>query len=166
MKRGYLKKGTSQLKRSGFKNRSTVALKRGKLRVVGVSTMAELKKEIQATLRLISIARDGGCVLRNYQESGACGGYRKDGELVLQYDHLHSRTHAISFSDPRLGVCVCKRHHIYWKKQYPITYEAIIRKVIGRKRCKLLDDVREDRGTYKVDLKLELLVLKKELQKV
>lgn len=163
-KTGFHTKQRKPLKCTPLK-RGTSTLKRTKLRVVGHSTTAEIKREIQALLRQISIYRDGGCVFRNYPESGACGCRRKDGELILQFDHLHSRTHAISFSDSRLGICVCKRHHFYFKKQYPALYEKIAREVIGKKRCKLLDAVREDRRPYKVDLKLEKLALEQELKK-
>jgi len=165
MKRSYLKRKTPLRAKKPW-NRGGSPLKRSRLRIVGVSDTADQKREIQALLRLIGIARDGGCIFRNYPESGACGGYRKDGELILQFDHLHSRVHAISFSDSRLGIIACKRHHIFWKKQYSGEYEKIAREVIGKKRCELLDMVREDRGTHKVDLKLAIIALEKELREV
>jgi hypothetical protein len=37
------------------------------------------------------IQRDGGCIFHHYPEAGACGWYRKDGELTLQADHLNTR---------------------------------------------------------------------------
>ena len=163
MKRTPLKRKTPLRVKTPW-NRGSSPLKRSRLRIVGVSDTAEQKREIQALLRLIGIARDGGCIFRNYLESGACGGYRKDGELILQFDHLHSRVHAISFSDSRLGIIACKRHHIFWKKQYSAEYEKIAREVIGKERCELLDSVREDRHPHKVDLQLAIIVLKKELQ--
>lgn len=150
------------MKRVPFKKYKHL-LARKNLRVRGISDSSILKEEIQALLREISIIRDGGCVFRKYPESGVCGGFRKDGKLILQFDHLNSRTHAISFSNPDLGICVCKRHHIFWKKQYSAQYEAIARKIIGIKRCKILDAVRADRHAYKIDLKLAKLALEQEL---
>ena len=163
MKRSWIKRKT-QLRANKPWNRGASPLKRSRLRVVGQSTTAELKREIQALLRLIGIARDGGCVFRDYPESGECGGYRNDGELILQFDHLHSRVHANSFSDSRLGIIACKRHHIFWKKQYPAEYEKIARQAIGKERGKILDRVREDHSPHKMDLKLEIVALKQELK--
>lgn len=144
MKRSYLKRKT------GFKHPSDIN---------------DIKDQIQELLRAIAIKRDVKCILSDYPETGKCGGYRNDGELILQYDHLNSRTHSISFADLRLGVLICKRHHIFYKKQYPAEYEKCVRDAIGEERCKLLDRVREDRRAYKMDWKLELLGLKKELEK-
>lgn len=146
---------------------SKKGLRRTKLRLVGHSTTSELKRYIQAILRHIVIARDGGCVLRHYKhEMNAryqeCGPRRKDGELVLQAEHLHSRQNANSFSDSRLVICLCQRHHFYYKTQYPQEYYQIVRKHIGKERSELLDRVMNDRTPHKVDLKLELLALQKE----
>ena len=94
----------------------------------------DIKDEIQGLLRSIAIIRDGGCVLRDYPQTGKCGGYTKDGNLILQYDHLNSRTHSISFADERLGVLVCKRHHIFYKPQYPFEYERCVIDAIGKER--------------------------------
>lgn len=130
------------------------------LRKKGKSPTAELRDDIQAELRRIVIARDGGCWLRHYPEAGACGGYRNDGELILQAEHLESRAHAASFSDPRLVVCICKRHHIYWKPQYSKRYNELAEDFIGPERAALWERVRNDYRAHKVDLKLELLALK------
>ncbi len=151
MKRTPLKRKTP-LKSNGVK------LKRTKIRLVGHSTTSELKKEIQAILRQIVIARDGGCILRFYPETGKC-------DQILQAEHLHSRSHAISFSDSRLIVCLCRRHHIFWKPQYSDIYYKIVRKHIGTIRSILLDRVQNDYTPHKVDLKLELIALKQELKK-
>tara|TARA_R110000868_G_C10970396_1_gene769743 strand:+ start:12156 stop:12698 length:543 start_codon:yes stop_codon:yes gene_type:complete len=145
-------------------------LKRTKIRLVGTSTKAELKAEIQAILRQIVIARDGGCFLRNYESEVTpqyrnCGGYRNDDDLILQAEHLHSRSNANSFSDSRLVVCVCQRHHIYYKPQHSAEYNLLARKFIGEKKSLLWDKVISDRSPVKVDLKLELIVLKQELKK-
>src|SRR3990167_2884907 len=127
------------------------------------SPQALLKRQIQALLREIVIKRDLTCVFQNYPESGKCGGYRKDGELILQYDHLHSRIHALSFSDSRLGICVCLRHHFYYKKQYPAEYEKIAIEVIGKDRAELLYKVRADKKPYKINWQLEYAGLPQEL---
>lgn len=148
------------------------SLKRStKLRVVGVSTASEVRKDVQATLRAIVILRDGGCFLRHYKhringQYRECGPLRNDGELILQAEHLHSRSNANSFSDSRLVVCVCMRHHIYYKPQHSAEYNELAREFIGPQRAALWDRVREDRSPHKVDLKLELLALKQELTKL
>jgi hypothetical protein len=172
------------MKRSGFKNRGkplrakkpwgykrkpfgSVARK-NKVKVAGKPETKEIKDDIQALLRQLSIIRDEGCVLRLYpDEAGQCGGYgKKSGKLILQFDHLNSRSHSISFGDLRLGVCVCYRHHFHFKKQYPAKYERLIRMIIGEKRCKLLDLVREDRRAHKVDWKLVKIDLEQQLKEL
>lgn len=110
----------------------------------------ECKDRIQELCRQIAIRRDGGCVFRDYPEAGRCGGYANDGHLILQYDHLNSRAHSISYGDTRFGICVCERHHIFWKRQYPAQYETIAKKVIGEKRAKLLDAVRADGKAHRM----------------
>lgn len=157
------------MKRTGFKQKKTVPMKRSRLRVVGKSTSTELKKEIQALLRQIVIKRDGGCFLRNYKPKITsqyvnCGGYRNDGELILQAEHLHTRSNASSFSDTRLVVCVCQRHHIYYKPQHSAEYNELAREFIGKKNAQLWDRIKEDRMAHKVDLVLEKLALEKELK--
>lgn len=154
-----MKRGTVALKRTG-------GLRRGKLRLRGTSDASVLKERVQELLRAIGLIRDGGCVFRKYPETGDCGGYRKDGELIYQFDHLNSRVHAISFSDSRLGVIACLRHHFYYKKQYPAEYERCAIDNIGPKRAALLYAVRADRSPHKVDLKLAEIALKAELAKM
>lgn len=141
-------------------------MKRTPLRRIGRNPTAVLKEQIQATLRDIAIKRDKGCILRNRPEAGKCGGYRTDGELILQYEHLNSRSHAISFSDSRLGVCLCQRHHIYFKPQHSQLYWELIEQEIGTVRWSLLERVRQDKTAYKKDLKLELVALKQQLQQM
>lgn len=153
------------MKRTGFKWKPRKPLKRSRLKVAGHSSSSELKVEIQAVLRQIVIKRDGGCILRNYSETGLCGGYRKDGELILQAEHLHTRSNAASFSDSRLVVCLCQRHHIFYKPQHADEYYKIVRKHIGTIRSIILDRVQQDYSPHKVDLKLELIALKQELKK-
>ena len=141
-------------------------MKRTRLRVEGQSTTSEIKRDIQALLREIVILRDGGCILRHYPETGPCGGYRKDGELILQGEHLHTRARAISYADHRLMVCLCRNHHIFYKKQFPDEYYRIVREFIGEERSKLLTAVQEDRGTHKMDWKIEKIGLEQHLKKL
>lgn len=139
-------------------------MKRTKLRMRGVSETSVLKEQIQSILREIAIIRDGGCVFGKFPTTGACGGYDKNGRLILQFDHMNSRVHAASFSDSRLGVCACKRHHIFYKPQYPMEYERCAVEAMGKERTELLYKVRADRKPRKVDLKLELVALRQELK--
>lgn len=149
-------------------NKVKMPLKRSKLRVVGKSSTTELRNEIQAVLREIVMIRDGGCILRHYpheitSQYQDCGGYRKDGQLILQAEHLHTRSNAASFADTRLVICLCQRHHGYYKPQFTEEYYAIVRKHIGKERSDLLDRVKDDHHPHKVDLKLSLVGLKQEL---
>src|SRR5205823_1491479 len=52
------------------------------------------------------IQRDRGCIFRHYPEAGACGGYRKDGALILRADHLNTRARNISYGDVRLAAAL------------------------------------------------------------
>lgn len=132
------------MKRGGFLNRYTPIKSKKKLQVKGHSDTATIKDEIQAVVREIVIARDGGCILRNvfFADGPNCGGYRKDGELILQADHLVTRANAATFADTRLVVCLCKAHH-GWKsvgsnlrkKQY----DEIVRTLISPERVALWD---------------------------
>ena len=140
VKRTPLKRKTG-LKRTAWGKNGSVKPRMGsRLRVVGQSTSTDLKKEIQAVLRQIVIKRDGGCFLRHYENQinpqyKKCGGYRKDGNLILQAEHLHSRSNAISFSDSRLVVCVCQRHHIYYKPQHSAEYNQLSEDFIGANKA-------------------------------
>lgn len=166
------------LKRTSFKNsprkslrrtplkRGISSLKRTKLRVVGQSDTAELKREIQALLRQIVMIRDGGCILRHYPMTGQCGGYRNDGELILQAEHLHTRSNSASYADHRLVVCLCKRHHIFYKPQHPSEYYAVVEEYIGEERVKLLKSVQSDQRPHKMDWKIEKLALEQYLKKL
>ncbi len=171
MKRSYLKRSNKPMRRTPFKRGVFKPLRRTALRVVGHSTTSELKIEIQSVLRDIAILRDGGCVFRDYKgpmtpSYRSCGGFRKDGGLILQYEHLDTRAKAISFSDTRLGICICQRHHIFYKKQHPDEYYRIVREIIGKERSDLLTRVQNDYTPHKVDLKLELIALKQELKQL
>lgn len=146
-------------------------LKRTPLRRKSKSDTALIKDEIQRVLREIVMLRDGGCVFRHYENEITpqyrhCGGYRKDGELILQAEHLHTRSNMASFADSRLVVCICKLHHIFYKPQHGDEYYRIVKKHIGGERAKLLQAVQDDWKPHKVDLKMELIALNQELKKL
>jgi hypothetical protein len=107
--------------------RSAPLQRRTPLKRKSDSETAQIKERIQALLRAAVIQRDGGCIFRHYPEAGACGGYRKDGQLILQADHLNTRARNISYGDVRLAVCACQRHHIFWKPQHPDQYTCASR---------------------------------------
>jgi hypothetical protein len=113
-----------------------------KLAAVGSSDTTQLKNEIQAEVRRIVIARDGGCVLRGSFDVPACGGYATDGHLILQADHLITRANSATFADPRLIVCVCKSHH-GWKSvggnARKAQYDAAVRAILPPDRIELWD---------------------------
>lgn len=158
------------LKRSTFKKKAYNPLKRTKLSTVGHSPTSELKRKIQAVLRQIVVLRDGGCIMRHYRneissEYQDCGGFSNTGKLVLQAEHLHTRSSARAFSDTRLIICLCKRHHGNYKPEHTGEYYSIVRKHIGKERSDLLTEVQNDTKPHKVDLNKELLRLKEELKK-
>lgn len=153
----------------GFKPRKPWNYERKKLRQVrpeSVLTPNEAaKSRIQPLLRDFVILRDGGCLLRKVTaEAGNCGGYRKDGGLILQAEHLNSRRHAISFADTRLVICLCERHHIFFKKQEPDLYYKLVKRLIGPTRTALLDQVENDHRAHKADWIMEEMALKQELK--
>lgn len=126
-------------------------MKRTKIRKKGKSEISQCKTRIQALLRDLAIIRDGGCVMKHYQETGKCGGRKKNGELILQFDHLHSRTNSTAWNLD-LGICVCLRHHFYYKRQYPFEYERYAIDNIGKKREELLYRTRADNKPYSMKL--------------
>ena len=135
-------------------------MKRGKLRIKGVSDTATVKQEIQDTVRAIVILRDGGCILRNVRPV--------HGE-VLQADHLITRANSATYADTRLIVCVCINCH-GWKHWHEREYNALVRTLIGKDRVKLWDKCEQDSwrvvrtGVY--DWQLTLVALKQELKKL
>ncbi len=138
-KTGFKNKPRKPLKQSGFQQAKFGArsgLRRTKIRIVGASTTTELKREIQAILNAIVKLRDGGCILRTHADiAGACGSRAtKDGHMILQAEHLITRSNAASFADTRLVVCLCERHHIFWKPQHSDEYNTLVRKIIGKQR--------------------------------
>lgn len=138
-------------------------MRKSSLKLRGTSETSVLKEQIQAILRQIVILRDGGCILRDYPETGKCGPYMKKG-LVLQAEHLNGRSRSISFADSRNLVCLCQRHHIYWKPQNSQRYWEIIEEQIGPKRWDLVQGWIKDRLAHKVDLKMAKIFLEQELK--
>jgi hypothetical protein len=131
----------------------------------GISETATIKDEIQNTIRDIVIARDGGCILRNYL-GHSCNGFAKDGHLILQADHLITRANSATYADTRLIVCVCKGAH-GWKKWHQKEYDALVATLISPERVAVWKRAEEDswRPTrkYTADWQLALIVLRQEL---
>jgi hypothetical protein len=151
--------------------RKTPLRRKTTLKVVGDSDTATIKRDIQYLAREIVIARDGGCILRDLHYDGIpeCNGYTNDGQLVLQADHLITRSNSATFADTCLIVCVCKGHHS-WKSlgsnARKKEYDELVRTLISPERVKLWDECERDSwrphrtGIY--DLKLALAALKQE----
>lgn len=139
------------------------------------SETATLKREIQALLREIVIIRDGGCIFRNlyYADFPQCGGYRNDGQIILQGDHLITRASSATYADSRLVVCVCKAHH-GWKSvganRRKAQYDEIVKTLISPERVALWEACERDswRPTrnFSMDWVLAKLALEKELEEL
>jgi hypothetical protein len=127
MKRTPLKRKTPLKSRQTHSKASV----RSALRQMSKSPVAGYKRRIQAALNALGQARDGGCIMRHYPESGECGGYANDGHLILQWDHILTRSNSATFADLRNGIILCKRHHIFWKKQYPMLWAELVYRHIG-----------------------------------
>lgn len=125
-------------------------MKRTPLKRKGSTDTSKTKDRIQALCRQIALIRDGGCIFDGNASVGWCNGFKNDGGLVYQYDHLNSRAFNVSFADVRLGVILCKGHH-GWKHFSDANkklYDRLVREIIGPKRTKLWDLVEEDRKIY------------------
>lgn len=119
------------------------------MRTTSKTPSAQAKKRIQALLRELVIKRDGGCVLRDYEQTGECGGYApKAGHLILQAEHLVSRARSVSYGDPRNVICLCQRHHGYWKEQNSRLYWEIVQDIIGPDRWAYVKRVEADHKPY------------------
>jgi len=161
-----------------------------KLHVLGHSTSAQLKREIQGLVRDIVIKRDGGCIFRDLDkfsfdvlgvkfpltmpafEIPPCNGYANDGHLILQADHLITRANSATYADTRLIVCVCKGHH-GWKSiagnRWKSRYDAVVKTLIGEERVKLWERMEADRTPHHMgigDWKLVLVALRAEYEKL
>ena len=157
------------LKRSGFKKRPVKPMKRTPLRRKSKSKTSTQKDDIQAYVREIVILRDGGCVLRG-KLGHQCSGCRKDGELILQADHLIERSNSATYADTRLIVCVCKGLHCWkhFKKSNHDEYNRMIKSVLSKERISLWERCEKDdqsHKTKKMDWAMELVALKQELEK-
>lgn len=147
MKRGgFLKRKTPLQSYKGII--SSKPLKRvSQLAKSSGDTVALVKDRIQGLARQIVIKRDGGCILRHiagrHPGFPQCGGYRSDGELVLQADHLVTRANAATYADTRLIVCLCRDHH-GWKSlgnnARKAEYDELVRAILPPERVKLWDD--------------------------
>ena len=105
----------------------------------GKSPVSKVKKDIQAALRQAVIVRDKECVVGQHRDDlpenwKLCGKYRKDGQLIVQAEHLAGRAKSVSYADLDNIVLLCSRHHLYFKKQQGMLYWALIRKHIGELR--------------------------------
>lgn len=142
-------------------------MKRSYLKALGQSETAVLKRDIQALVRAIVIKRDGGCILRSVQGISPCDGHAKDGHLILQADHLVTRSNSATYGDTRLIVCVCTGHH-GWKKWHQKEYEAVVRTLLSPERVALWEKAEQDswrpHRTSAMDWKLVKIALEGELR--
>lgn len=144
-------------------------MKRTKLRLVGKSTTAEDKREIQSLLRQIVIKRDKGCVMRG-RFGHICSGFRNDGELILQCDHLVSRSNSGTFADERLCVAICKGLH-GWKSVgnnlRKAEYDRLMRNLLHPERVALWERAETMKWRVsKMDWKMEKLRLQQLLKEM
>lgn len=136
----------------------------------GTSETSVLKEQIQKLVREVVMLRDGGCVFR-HEKGHICTGFAKDGHLILQADHLISRSNSATFADTRLIVCVCKGIH-GWKSVgsnlRKSQYDERIKKLLPKETVELWDRCEKDSwravkmGAY--DWKLEIANLQCELK--
>lgn len=125
-----------------------------KLKKTGTSPVSKTKKRIQALLRERAIERDGGCILRHDPDAaGKCGGYTKVGELILQGEHLNSRAHGVSFAEMDNIVCLCRNHHIFFKKKEPFLYQILVRAHIGERRWEKVEAWMKDKTPHRMTAK-------------
>jgi hypothetical protein len=156
MKRGGTLKRTPLQRKTPLRRVSQLSYKKrantivARLATHSKDAVPQTKLRIQALLRSIVIKRDGGCILRGSPEAGACGGYgSKSGKLILQAEHLNSRSNSISFGDLRNIVCICQRHHLYFKPQHSRLYWELIESLIGPERWEWVKRVEKDKNPYR-----------------
>ncbi len=147
--------------KTGFKKipkGATTLTTRSTLRNSGKSEVSLCKKRIQALLRQNAIKRDQGCVLRHYTDL-LPSNYSECDE-ILQAEHLHTRGASGSFGDMRNVVCLCRRHHIFFKPQHSQLYWEIIERHLGPEGWAWYKRVRDDHKAYPMRifdwLKLEM----------
>ena len=72
---------------------------------------------------------------------------RTTAKLILQCDHLVTRSNSATFADTRLMVCVCRGHHS-WKSlgsnARKKEYDELVRTLISPERVKLWDECERD----------------------
>lgn len=150
------------MKRTGFKPKPRKPLKRTRIKRKSRTENAITKDDIQTYLREIVMIRDGGCVLREVQGTEIagvkipmCNGYRNDGELILQADHLISRGNSATYADERLVVCVCKGHH-GWKSVgsnlRKAQYDEVLKVILPEDRVELWRVCEADKTTHRMGL--------------
>lgn len=131
--------------------RSRIASKTPKKRKKPSDTSAS-KTRIQSLIRSRVIERDGGCILRHYHEAGACGGFKNDGELILQGEHLNGRANSVSYGELDNIVCLCMHHHIFFKRQNPARYWVLVQKHLDPKRWERVQAWILDRSAHRFTL--------------
>jgi hypothetical protein len=131
------------LKRKAPLGRGSGLKRTGRLRKASKSPVAATKRRIQALLRLRVIERDGGCLLRGIEGVGACS-------QVLQAEHLVSRANSASYGDLRNVICLCQRHHIFWKPQNSRLYWELIEMKIGPERWEYVKVTEADRTPHRM----------------
>lgn len=167
------RKPLSHHSHTSLKSSPFPSLKRNKpIRVAGKSDTATVKQEIQDVVREIVILRDGGCIARDQEWHESCGGYTKDGKLVLQADHLIERSNSATYAEPRLIVCVCKGLHgwKHFKKSNHDLYNQRMKELLPESRVRLWEQCEKDfwkpHRTSTMDWKLMLVALKQDLAKM
>jgi hypothetical protein len=146
-------------------------MRKTKLKLVGDNDTATLKKEIQRLVRLIVTHRDGGCILRKLRRCNVEAFVDENQEIVatssfIQADHLVTRANSATFADTRLIVCVCNGCHA-WKNWNKESYDKLVRTQLSNATKTLWDKCEEARHrhqTKKMDWKMEILALQKELK--
>ena len=137
-------------------------MRKKKLNVVGHSTTAQDKKEIQRLLREIVMLRDKKCILygkRCHHQIGVEG-------IVWQAEHLIERSNSETYADSRLVVLVCKNCHgwKHFKKSNHDQYDEWVRESLSPERVKLWDECRKNLWKpCPQDWKLHITLLNKEL---
>ena len=103
-----------------------------------VSSVQKIKLKIQKILLGIVRERDGGCVFRNYPETGRCG------QGWTQADHIITRSNPILYAELDNLICSCRRHHIFWKRDNATEWSRIVREIIGEEKWKRLHRIHSD----------------------
>lgn len=154
------------IRRSYFKVKPKKVTLPKRLKKKSESETALVKDAIQDTVRDIVIIRDGGCIARATHWHSCSSRATKDGHLVLQADHLITRSNGATYADTRLIVCVCQGLH-GWKKWNEREYDRRIYELLPPDRQQLWDRAHAARfqahRKFTYDWKIELAALKQEL---